>query len=128
MVMFICLPLILIFISLLLIGFQSIMHFSVPFLRMMATPSSCRLSSLPEYKTVSPVEVVVFPDPVHLASLMPKMCIPYRRISVVTCANLPVWYIVRTFQNPNLVLVLVLKTSIFVSVASKEWLSPLSFI
>ena len=118
--MLMCFPFILIFISLLLIGFHSIKHFSIPFLRMTATPSWCWLSSLPLYNTVSPVLVLYLPEPVHLLSLIPRMCRLYLLIS-------PVSYIVLTFQNPILVLVLVLKTSIFLSLVSL-WLSPLTFI
>ena len=73
-VMLMCFPFILIFISLLSIGFHSIRHFSIPFLRKAASPSWCWSSSVPLYNTVSPVLVLYLPDPVHLLSLIPRMC------------------------------------------------------
>ena len=127
MVMLMCFPFILIFISLPLIGFHSIKHFSIPFFRMTATPSWYWLSSLPLYNTVSPVLVLYLPEPIHLLSLIPRMCRLYLFISAVTWASFPVSYIVFTFQNPILVLVLVFKTSIFLSLVSLR-LSPLTFI
>ena len=53
---------------------------------------------------------------------MSRMCRLQRLISAVTCASFPVSYIVLTFQNPILILVLVLKTSFILSVVSL-WLS-----
>ena len=71
-VVLMCLPFNLTFKSLLLIGFHPIRHFSKPFLRMMASPSWCWSSSLPEYSTVSPVLILCLPEPVHLLSLITK--------------------------------------------------------
>ena len=61
--------------------------------------------------------------PFHLLLLIPRMRRLQCLVSAVTCASFPVSYIVLTFQNPILVLVLALKTSIFLSVVS-----PLSLI
>ena len=118
--MLMCPPFNLTFLSLLLIGFHSIRHFSRPFLRMMATPSWCSSSSLPEYSTVSPVLVLCQPEPVHLLSLIPRMCRLLRLISAVACASFPVSYIILTLH-------LALKTSIFLSAVSFRLLL-LSFI
>ena len=54
-----------------------------------------------------PVVVFIHPDPVHLLSLTPRTWGLNHLISDVTCANLPVSYIVLTFQCPSLILVLV---------------------
>lgn len=105
-------PFILAVISLLLIGFYSSRHFCIPFLRMMATSSWCWLSSLPAYSTVSPVVVFTIPDRVHLHSLIPSVCTIASYFSRNLC-QFSVSYMMRKFQKPILVLVLVLRTSIF---------------
>ena len=55
MVVLICLPFSLIFMSLLFIAFHSSRLFSIPFFKITATSSEWWLSSLPKYRTVSPV-------------------------------------------------------------------------
>ena len=70
--MLVCHPLSLALVRRLLTGFQSSSDFSIPFLRIMAAPLWCWLSSRPEKSTVSPVVVVCLPDPVHLLSLTPR--------------------------------------------------------
>ena len=68
-----CLPFNLTFMSLLLISFHSIRHFSRPFLKMMTSLLWC-WSSAPEYSTVSPVLDLCLPKPAHLLTLIPRKC------------------------------------------------------
>ena len=65
-----------------------------------ATPLWCMLSSLPEYRIVSPVCVLSRPEPDHRHSLMPRISRLYLCISLTTWAVLPTLYIVLTFQFP----------------------------
>ena len=122
-----CFPFSLAFMRRLLIGFHSNSDLSAPFFRIIATPSRCNSSSRPEYNTVSPDTAFNLPVPIHLLSLTPNTCRLYRLISVVICASFPVSYMVRTFQNPILVLVFALIASNFMPVVSLL-LSPLVVI
>ena len=70
---------------------------------------------------------VVFPAPVHLASMIPRRLILNWCISWRTCASLPVWYSVLTFQHPMLIKVLgVRRSAVEVKTSLRVW-SP-SFI
>ena len=114
MVMLMCFHFILIFNSLLLIGFPSIRHFSIPFLRITVTPLWCCSSSLPLYNTCL---LCWFYTCLILSIFLAnsKNVQVERLISVLTCAifTLLSHTSAFTFQNPILVLVLALKTSIF---------------
>ena len=59
-------------ITLSLTGFQSRNVFSTSLVIIIATPSQCCVSSLPEKIIDSPVLNLVFPNPVHLTSLIPS--------------------------------------------------------
>ena len=86
--------------SLALTGFHSIRVLSIPFLSISATPAMWWLSSLPEHKIVSPVDVTCVSKLVHLDSLIPRMCNLYDFISFMTCAVFAASYIALTFQAP----------------------------
>lgn len=98
----------------------------IAFLRMLAIPSKCWLSSLHEQRTVSPVSVFILPEPAQQLSLTPTMHKLYRLISDVTYTSLPVLYIVRTFQNHILVLIFALSTSRMPAASLR--ISPLAII
>ena len=72
---------------------------------MIPTPALCWSSSfsLPEYRSVCPVDNDILPKIFHLTSLRPSTSILYLSISLATCAHFPVWYIVRTFHVSSLV-------------------------
>ena len=71
---------------------------------------------------VSPVARVVFPVPVHLASVMPRRLSLYCFISCMTCASLPVWNKVLTFQHPTLMVVFgVRRSTVAVGVKTSFW-------
>ena len=107
-----CFPFILILMRLLLTGFHSSICFLHLFFRVMATFSRCWASSRSECKTVSLVDVLVFPVPVHLLSLTPKIRSFYLLIFAEICVSLPASKIALIFQKPILIFTLILKTSL----------------
>ncbi len=103
---------------------QPISAFCACLVSIMPTPCVCGASSssCPEYRSSSPVDSGVCPACVHLTSLMPKTASLFLLISAATCAVFPASYMVRTFQDP--ILIILVERRVVGDVASSR-LSPL---